>query len=186
MNKNLLTVSLLIIVLGLVAIFAYQNFFPSKDSEKGQKPAAEISTFEQCAAAGMPVQESYPRRCMAEGKSFTEDIGNTLEKSDFIVLKSPLPNEKVGSPLQITGQAKGSWFFEAVFPVKILNSADKVLGTTTAKTSDNWMSDSFVTFNATLTFEASTTERGTLVLEKDNPSGLVENEDSLRIPIKFK
>lgn len=38
-----------------------------------QKPAP-ISSFEECAAAGNPVMESYPRRCIANGKSFTENV----------------------------------------------------------------------------------------------------------------
>lgn len=33
-----------------------------------------ITDFESCVRAGNPVMESYPRRCNAEGKSFTEVI----------------------------------------------------------------------------------------------------------------
>lgn len=33
-----------------------------------------ISSFEECAAAGNPVMESYPRRCNANGETFTEVI----------------------------------------------------------------------------------------------------------------
>ncbi len=47
------------------------------------------------------------------------------------------------------------------------------------------MTAEFVPFRAVLTFAAPATERGTLVLEKDNPSGLPENADELRIPIRF-
>jgi spore germination protein GerM len=48
------------------------------------------------------------------------------------------------------------------------------------------MVTSFVPFKATLSFTPSTTARGTLVLKKDNPSGLPENEDEFRIPVTFK
>jgi hypothetical protein len=34
----------------------------------------QITDFESCQKAGNPTQESYPRRCMAEGKTFTEVI----------------------------------------------------------------------------------------------------------------
>jgi len=47
------------------------------------------------------------------------------------------------------------------------------------------MTEDFVNFTAELDFAIPDTPRGTLVLEKDNPSGLAENDDSLYIPIKF-
>jgi hypothetical protein len=41
----------------------------TKDSSK----TMTISTFEQCAAAGYPVQESFPERCTTpDGQSFTK------------------------------------------------------------------------------------------------------------------
>lgn len=33
-----------------------------------------ITNFEECAAAGNPVMESYPRRCRAGDRTFTEEI----------------------------------------------------------------------------------------------------------------
>ncbi|UCD04306.1 MAG: hypothetical protein JSW73_01560 [Candidatus Woesearchaeota archaeon] len=34
----------------------------------------EINSFEECVAAGNPVMESYPRQCMANGKTFVEEL----------------------------------------------------------------------------------------------------------------
>lgn len=42
----------------------------------------EISNFDECAAAGNPVMESYPRRCSAGGKTFTEEIDEPLLGGD--------------------------------------------------------------------------------------------------------
>lgn len=36
--------------------------------------SAAITNFDECAAAGNPVMESYPRQCMANGQNFVEDI----------------------------------------------------------------------------------------------------------------
>lgn len=44
----------------------------------------------------------------------------------------------------------------------------------------------FVPFKLGLKFPAPETETGVLVLEKDNPSGLSEHADELKIPVKFK
>ena len=40
----------------------------------------EINNFEDCAAAGYPVGESYPRQCFAPDKTFVEEIKNELSK----------------------------------------------------------------------------------------------------------
>ncbi len=39
--------------------------------------STDITTFAQCAAAGNPVQESYPRKCTAGGVTFTEVLTNS-------------------------------------------------------------------------------------------------------------
>jgi hypothetical protein len=41
-----------------------------KDQFRGTK----ISSFDECAAAGNPVMESYPRQCRAQGRTFVEEI----------------------------------------------------------------------------------------------------------------
>jgi hypothetical protein len=38
-----------------------------------------IASFTQCAAAGNPVMESYPRQCRANGQTFVEEVVNTNE-----------------------------------------------------------------------------------------------------------
>ena len=48
------------------------------------------------------------------------------------------------------------------------------------------MTTEFVAFTVVLTFSVPITETGTLVLEKDNPSGLLENANELRIPVRFR
>ncbi len=116
----------------------------------------------------------------------TEDVGNELEKLDFIRISKPLPNEVIKSPLEIEGEARGYWFFEADFPVYLLDNNGKELGVGIARTKSDWMTEDFIPFKATLEFQIPTTKRGVLILEKDNPSGLPENSDELRIPVYFK
>ncbi len=181
MKKNFIYIFLVSLLI-VLSVLGY--FWINKKETKSRE--AKVSSFEECAAVGNPVQESYPRRCSADGKTFTEDIGNILDKQDLIRLELPTPNQVVGSPLKIKGEARGKWFFEASFPVRIVDSGGKVLGTAIASTTFEWTTDNFVPFTADLTFKTSTTEKGKLILEKDNPSGLSENADSLEIPIKFK
>ncbi|NQU87904.1 MAG: hypothetical protein HQ541_19315, partial [Mariniphaga sp.] len=53
-----------------------------------------INSFEECVSADYPVMESYPRQCKTlDGRSFTEDIGDELEKIDLIRVNNPRPNQ---------------------------------------------------------------------------------------------
>jgi hypothetical protein len=115
-----------------------------------------------------------------------QDIGNEAEKQDLIRLTAPRPNQTIESPLTITGEARGNWFFEASFPIKIYDGNGKLLGTTIAQAQADWMTNEFVPFQASLDFSFSSTQKGILVLEKDNPSGLPQNADQLSIPVSFK
>ncbi len=153
---------------------------------KSSEPCAfkKITSFNECLQAGYPVMESYPRQCRdGQGNLFVEDIGNELEKINLIQVAQPRPNEKVSSPLKVAGQARGSWYFEASFPVKLLDEKGELLATGIATAEGEWMTTEFVPFQAVLNFLVSTATRATLVLEKDNPSGLPENADELRMPV---
>jgi len=179
MSKKILIFLIIIVVLGATAYFTM--FKP------GEVPITDINNFEECISAGYPVLESYPRQCKTpDGKTFTEDIGNELEKLDLISVSNPRPNQTIQSPIVIEGEARGFWFFEADFPVKLLDGNGNLLAQDIARAQSDWMTEDFVPFKAELYFQAPITEKGTLILEKDNPSGLPENADELRIPVKFK
>lgn len=154
-------------------------------SNKNIEQATNVTSFNDCIAAGNPAMESYPRQCRANGKTFVEDIGNELEKTDLIRIDSPRPNQIVSSPLEISGQAIGFWYFEGDFPVKLLDEEGNVLVETFATAKGEWMTEDFVSFEAELIFDSPGFETGTLILKKDNPSGLPENDDQLEIPINF-
>ncbi len=146
-----------------------------------------VSDFISCAEAGYPIMESYPRQCKTpEGQSFKEDIGNELEKDNLIRIAEPRPNGRISSPLVVKGVARGNWFFEASFPVRLLDAEGRELAVAVAQAKDEWMTTEFVPFEATIIFEKPSVTSGTLVLEKDNPSGLPEHDDELTIPVRFR
>lgn len=106
-------------------------------------------------------------------------------KGVAIIVYQPKAQSTVSSPLGVVGQAPGRWSFEASFPVMLKDSTGKILANATAKMQGNWMTSSNVLFAASLIFDKPSTPTGTLVLKKDNPSGLSENDDSVSIPVKF-
>ena len=105
--------------------------------------------------------------------------------NDKIRVISPVPNQIVESPLQVNGKAVGIWYFEASFPVKLLDGNGKLIASTPAQAQSDWMTEDFVPFKATLIFDNPGTTTGTLVFQKDNPSGLPEHEEEIRMPIRF-
>jgi hypothetical protein len=157
----------------------------SCDSRDVESPAT-ITSFEECAEAGNPVMESYPRQCRTDdGDLFVEDVGNELEKLDIIRVDSPRPNSVIQSPLVVEGEARGMWYFEGDFPVKLLDADGGVIGRFVATAQGEWTTEDFVPFRAQIEFTEPTTKKGTLILKKDNPSGLPEHDDELRVPVTF-
>lgn len=54
-----------------------------------------------------------------------------------------------------------------------------------AQAQGEWMTSEFVPFKAKLEFQAPQTETGVLVFIKDNPSGIRELDNELRVPVHF-
>jgi len=177
MRKILPIIFVILVILGISVAW---------NLPKKGMPQLLITNFGECVAAGNPVMESYPRQCRAGEQSFTENIGNELDKTNLIRLEYPRPNQTITSPITIKGQARGSWFFEASFPVVLTNWDGLIIAQGIATAKGDWMTADFVPFEATLTFTVdknSYSNKGSLILKKDNPSGLPQNDDALEIPI---
>jgi len=109
----------------------------------------------------------------------------TASEADIsIIVSFPEPNQAVSSPLMVSGIARGGWFFEAEFPIKLLDAQGQTLGTAIARAQDDWMTENFVPFKAELVFP-KTSGQGTLTLEKSNPSDLPENAGEFSVPVRF-
>ena len=109
------------------------------------------------------------------------------DESNEIVITSPIKDGQISSPLSIAGRASGSWFFEGSFPVQLLYKDRNVIATGHVTSQEEWMTKDFVKFIGPLQFNNYIKgQKGTLILQKDNPSGLPENDGSVEIPIVFK
>ena len=113
------------------------------------------------------------------------DTNGVIEYNDLIRITNPATNAVVSSPLTITGEARGMWYFEASFPISILDANGTLLGQHYATAMGDWMTEEYVPFESRLVFDFPETETGTLILHKDNPSGLEEHEDEVQIPVRF-
>ncbi len=112
-------------------------------------------------------------------------VSNAMGQSSHVRVSEPQPNAVITSPLTVTGEARGTWYFEASFPVKVLDDQGNQVGIGIAQAEGEWMTTDFVPFTAIVEF-TTTASNGFLVLEKDNPSGLPENAAQVTIPVQFQ
>lgn len=100
---------------------------------------------------------------------------------------NPAIQSTVSSPLTVTGKARGNWFFEASFPVLVTDSQGALVGTGVAQAEGEWMTEELVPFKAEITFtKPSSSPIGFVILKKDNPSGLPENDKQEKFEVTFK
>lgn len=156
-NTDPLITSLIIIVIIGVWFYAYQTFRP-------------------------PVVEEHTEPNVEE----TLDEGPVLETNSNITVESPEARSVIGDPVQISGEAKGTWYFEGSFPVRIKDAEGAVLAEVPAIAQGEWMTEEFVPFTLEISFVPPTSDTGTIEFVKANPSGLEEQEDSFELPIRFK
>ncbi|MCX6761075.1 MAG: GerMN domain-containing protein [Candidatus Nealsonbacteria bacterium] len=110
--------------------------------------------------------------------------GSSIPAEETLIkVGSPYSDQEIQSPFIIKGEARGYWFFEATFPIKLLDENGNIIKQTIAQAQGEWMTEDFVPFEALLTFSVSKSQKGTLVFKKDNPSGLPENDDEIKIPV---
>lgn len=156
------TKRMMTILMAIVALIAIAVFYIEKDR-------------------GEP-QESYEN--IQENNVVSGGDKILAAKADLIKIKNLKPGDRIESPLLIEGEARGTWFFEASFPIVLLDKDGKEIAVAIAQATSDWMTTDFVPFKATLEFQPTTSE-GTIVFKKDNPSGLPEHDDSLSFSVLF-
>ena len=177
---------LVAIVSAITGIFlAKQVSAPVEVPPKGDKDNQVMCTADamQCKD-GSYVGRTGPK---CEFVCPTAPTSTAGDKSDLIKVETPATLALVTSPLQITGLARGSWFFEASFPIRLEDDKGNLIASGIATALGEWMTSEFVPFSATLNFtiSSSTSKNGKLILKKDNPSGLPEHDDALEIAVRF-
>jgi hypothetical protein len=135
-----------------------------------------------CGGTEQP--ESASAKPATSGEESAPAEGSASAK-DAIRVSSPVADAVLSSPFVITGEARGMWYFEATFPVTLLDADGKPVVSTYAQAQGEWMTEQFVPFRTELTFTEPATETGTLVLERANPSGLPEHAAEVRVPVRF-
>jgi hypothetical protein len=114
----------------------------------------------------------------------TVDSGN----NDLISVTTPQPEQEVSSPIQVSGQARGYWFFEATAPVTVTNWDGLILGEGYMEAQGDWMTEEFVPFTGEIVYEPELnaySATGTIIFRRANPSGLPENDDAFEMQVQL-
>lgn len=106
--------------------------------------------------------------------------------SDLIQVEKPGPNMDVGSPLTVEGRARGYWYFEGSFPIELVDKDYQTLTTGIAQAQGSWMTEDWVPFKATLTYDVPDDERGYLIFRRANASGKPQHDRGYRRPVIFR
>ena len=166
----------------LLALSAATCGAPAGDEAgPGEPDASEGAESPRAPEPSAPPQTSVP-----DSSSYTTTRGET----DLIRLTSPLPGDTVSPPLVVRGEARGNWFFEGSFPVVLTDWDGRIIAEHYATAQGEWMTTEFVTFESVVDFTVPEnigdfSRRGSLILQKDNASGLPEFDDALEITVFF-
>ena len=103
-----------------------------------------------------------------------------------ITVESPFPGAVTGKTFSVIGTARGPWYSEATFPVEVLDKNGQSLAKGVARAQGDWMTENFVPYKADFVIPETYIGPATLVLRKDNPSGLPEREASISFPFTIE
>lgn len=115
-------------------------------------------------------------------------VYRTGDLSNQVTITSPEPAVQIASPVLVSGQAPGNWFFEGTAPVSVTNWDGLIVGEGYVMAEDDWMTTELVDFSGSVEFqidESTVYNRGSLILRRSNASGLPEFDAAVEIPIVF-
>lgn len=188
MKKSILTI--LIIIAVIAGVISLRFLLGGSEDEwvcengewvKHGEPSGKMPS-EGCG----PAFAESSGEAMDDKDSRNGEEGKEEDKSNLIRVETPKPNDTISSPLIVKGEARGTWFFEGSFPIKLFDSRYDLLAVEIAQAKGEWMTTEFVPFEATIEFTSPERKgEGVLVFIKDNPSDMPEHDDELIIPIVF-
>lgn len=161
MQKKLLLVLGLFILIILLGFVAYRFIFVSEN---------EIPAQPTPAPTVIPTQTAE------------DDIYRIFsKKGSEIQITRPTSFDSISSPLVIEGKARGNWFFEGSFPVRIVDMQGNLIAEVPAQSTEDWMTQDWVNFKTRIEFGVIQNTPAKIIFAVDNPSGLPENDDQAEI-----
>jgi len=133
------------------------------------------------------------KTCWPDCPGMTDSEREILRYADLIQVSFPKISSKIVSPLVVTGKARGNWYFEASFPIVVVNWDGLIIGEGYATAQGDWMTTDFVPFKGTINFVPTECSdgaeyclRGAVIFKNDNPSGDPALDKAVEIPVIFE
>ncbi|WP_029037993.1 Gmad2 immunoglobulin-like domain-containing protein [Salinimicrobium xinjiangense] len=174
---------------GIYVFYEVNNF----RAECFSANTGEEISMEECNALGGDAMKFYgdvseekkeALNAILENLYFTDPKRDREEIGDLVRVEQPRENAVVSSPLEIKGEAKGYWFFEASAPVELLDENGNRIAEKYITATNDWMTEDWVPFEGHLEFETKE-KRGYLKFNRANASGKPEHDRTFRIPVVF-
>lgn len=173
MKQAVTIIGIVVLFIASVAgVYMYQQQRINTIEAENNRLTEELATARTIDSASSQEEQANP-------------ASYSSEKGVGIVVKAPAQGSAVESPLEVTGSVPGSWSNEGRFTVRLMSDDGTEVARQPATLGGDWMTNDLVSFSTVLIFTAPDANTGSLVLEKANPSGLAENDDSLTIPVRF-
>lgn len=122
----------------------------------------------------------YPQQNLEEQVA---EITYVNASQDLIVPELPFPGAVTGKDFSVIGKARGNWYFEASFPIDVLDKDGNILVKSYATAQGEWMTTEFVPYKGEIKIPDTYMGPATLVLHKDNASGEPDKDASISFPI---
>ncbi|MCC7160560.1 hypothetical protein IT399_02490 [Candidatus Nomurabacteria bacterium] len=129
---------------------------------------------------------AFPKKEKVIEETSTPVITYVNASDNLIKVDLPFPGAVTGKEFKVIGQARGYWFFEASFPVEVLDKDGKILAKGIAKAENDWMTEEFVPFSADIKVPESYIGPAVLILRKDNPSDIREKDAHISFPFTIE
>ena len=165
MRSNIIWILIILIFVAIIALLAWLQF----------GDFSNVAGVSNIATTSMPVASNS----VATSTTAT----STPPLSSEVTIDKPIFGAVVPKTFTVSGKAPGGWYFEASFPIQVRDDNGNVIANTHATAKTDWMVSTLVAFSATTTITTSYSGPATLILLRDNPSGLPENDDSVSVPI---
>ncbi|MBN1331662.1 hypothetical protein JW978_02125 [Candidatus Dojkabacteria bacterium] len=189
-NRKLVFACLIALLLTILAILCFlitmyllghKNYTDIKNAVTGEDETNETDDTAEEETGQIPGDAGENDPNAGNGTDLV-----TMDDGTQYQIFSPVPDGVISSPLTVSGQVSGTWYFEGSFQIELRDYDGNVIATGIATAQSDWMSEELVEYEGTLTFTAPAGEiYGELYLLKENPSGLIENDNQISYPVRF-
>ncbi|HCC22823.1 TPA: hypothetical protein DF272_01440 [Candidatus Falkowbacteria bacterium] len=169
MMKNLLLVIIIVLLAALLGLAAFFYF-----GERAAEPTDNTNSTTDITDVANGANGSRSDDSNTNSDPRTNQPSNTRPVDELIRVVSPKVGDTVSNPIQYSGEARGQFYFEGSFPVRLETPSGKIIAQSFATAQGEWMTENFVPFTGQLTFNYADIEDGrlNLVFEKDNAGDL--------------